>query len=194
MKTYTIRSGAAFLALSALLAARAVAADEPLPLPSPPSAAALHIVDADTPRGGHGQLVDGIPCGPTEMTKVHVHSHLTLIVGRQVVAVPIGVGIVHRNGNADDACIYWLHTHDNTGLLHVEAASGEYSLGQFFDIWGVPLGRNGFVSFHGPVIAVVDGRRWTGDPRAIPLKPHSRIVLSIGALVPAPPFDFPAGS
>ena len=34
-------------------------------------------------------------------------------------------------------CIYWLHTHDASGLIHIESPKNNtFNLGEFFDIWG----------------------------------------------------------
>jgi hypothetical protein len=44
------------------------------------------------------------------------------------------------------------------------------------------------------VTAYVDGRRFTGDPRSIPLRAHAVIQLDVGSLVvPPQPYRFPAG-
>jgi hypothetical protein len=38
--------------------------------------------------------------------------------------------------------MYWIHTHDSTGWIHVEAPRKiRATLGQFFDVWGQPLSR-----------------------------------------------------
>src|SRR3989304_3495456 len=50
--------------------------------------------------------------------------------GGEPVPVPEATGI-------RDNCIFWLHTHDSTGLLHIEAPEQRaFTLGQFFAIWG----------------------------------------------------------
>ena len=37
-------------------------------------------------------------------------------------------------------CYYWLHTHTNDGVIHVESPTQRlYTLGDFFDIWRQPL-------------------------------------------------------
>jgi hypothetical protein len=44
------------------------------------------------------------------------------------------------------------------------------------------------------VVAFVDGHRWHGDPRGIPLRRHAQIVLELGEFVrPHPAYLFPAG-
>jgi hypothetical protein len=45
----------------------------------------------------------------------------------------------------------------------------------------------------GPVITYVNGQRSDLDATDIPLLPHERIQLDVGADVPPYQFDFPAG-
>ncbi len=78
------------------------------------------------------------------------------------------------------------------------AAGARLTLGQFFDVWGQPLSSTrlaGFSSSPGRrVVAFVAGRRFGGDPRAIPLRRHAEIVLELGAYVPPhASYRFPKG-
>ena len=46
--------------------------------------------------------------------------------------VPAGIGI------HPPECIYWLHTHDISGIIHVESPDNRtFTLGEFFDIWNM---------------------------------------------------------
>jgi len=47
-------------------------------------------------------------------------------------------------------------------------------------------------SDQGTVIAYVNGQRWTGDPRQIPLTRHAVIQLNVGTDVAPRPFTFPS--
>ncbi len=93
----------------------------------------------NTKTGGQGLPVDGIPCETSEQVAMHVHTHLTVIVRGKVVQVPEYIGFAPSAGTI---CLYWLHTHDASGIIHIEAADasapsgGPYTLGMFFDIWG----------------------------------------------------------
>ena len=154
----------------------------------------------DTPTGGNGQPVDGIEGSSREMLKVHVHAHLSLFNRGQQIAIPYGVGIVKpfqaNNGFVGmGRGIYWLHTHDATGIIHVESPDDRvYTLGQFFDIWGQPLTTNGVAGLNGAVHAFVDGKPYSGNPRGIVLGAHTQITLEVGApAVPPPAYLFPAG-
>ncbi len=75
-------------------------------------------------------LIDGIECDAVEYGTFHVHAHLDVFVDGQSYTVPSQVGIL------DNTCLYWLHTHDTSGIIHIEAPSTrQFTLGQFFDIW-----------------------------------------------------------
>jgi hypothetical protein len=154
----------------------------------------------DTATGGHGQTIDGIEGSSREMLQVHVHAHLSLFYKGEQIAIPYGIGIVQpfqvKNGFvAMGAGIYWLHTHDATGIIHVESPdSRTYTLGQFFDIWGQPLDGRNVAGLTGTVHAFVDGKPFTGNPRGIVLAAHSQITLEVGAPFVTPPvYAFPAG-
>jgi hypothetical protein len=140
--------------------------------------------------------VDGIQCGKTEQLAYHIHAHLLVYVAGAPRALPGGVGIpgstVIATGEGPVAsggvCIYWLHTHAPDGVIHVESPTERiYTLGNFFDEWHQPLSAHTVAGSAGAVTAWVDGRRWTGSPRTIPLKPHADIQLDVGA--PKPPFQ-----
>ena len=141
--------------------------------------------------GASPQPVDGIPCESSEQLTYHVHAHLTIFVNGQQVAVPALIGIDEQK-----PCIYWLHTHDNTGVIHIEAPSQkQFTLGEFFDVWGQPLsatqllGNTADASHQ--VRAFVGGQPYTGDPRSVPLTAHADIVLEFGPPFPQTPGPYP---
>src|SRR6266851_3091024 len=75
----------------------------------------------------------GLPALEQEGTLVHTHQHLDIVVNGRPVEVPANVGI-----NQTELYIAPIHTHDETGILHVESDEVRaFTLGQFFDIWGV---------------------------------------------------------
>lgn len=88
-----------------------------------------------------------------------------------------------------------MHTHDATGIIHVESRDNRtYALGQFFDIWGQTLNAREVAGLKGAVRAYVDGKRYSGDPRSIVLSAHTQITLEVGApFLPPPVYAFPAG-
>jgi len=152
----------------------------------------------DSSVGGQGGAVQGVACD-TATPAVHVHAHLTLIADSVQRAIPMAVGtpdpFVIDNIVVAARCFYWLHTHDATGIIHLEAPnSSTLTLGNFFAIWGQPLSRMNVGGFQGDVVAYVDSTRYDGDLTAIPITAHEQITLIVGG-VPAeiPVYQFPAG-
>jgi len=177
--------------------------DTPPPAPAPPTPPATfpplaataididdgHMVgsrywpDRDTSVGGQGQPVAGLECG-TMVETYHVHSHLSVLLNGEALAVPALVGIVDTSPTSE--CTYNAHTHDLSGKLHVEApAAATFTLGQFFGVWGQPLERNDIAGLRDlPVVVyVVDGgvvSEYDGDLAAIELKSHRLIAIQVG--------------
>jgi hypothetical protein len=139
-----------------------------------------------------------LPALAFEGTVLHIHQHLDLFVHGRRVVVPAGIGI-----DAEGQFISPLHTHDTSGIVHVESPTvRRFTLGQFFGVWGVRLGpgRLGGYVDHGDqtLRAYVNGRAVDGDPSGLALAPHQEIVLAFGTprQLPRPiPADssFPAG-
>jgi hypothetical protein len=151
----------------------------------------------DTAQGGRGQVVDGIGCGTQEYATLHVNTHLALFYNGKQLQVPEYIGFAP---SLVGGCLYWIHTHDGSGIIHIEAPDisppqgGPYTLGMLFDIWGQPLLRNNIAGLFGAVTAYVNGTRYDGDLRAIPLGAHQEITLEVGTpVVPPPNYAFPAG-
>jgi hypothetical protein len=154
----------------------------------------------DTPHGGNGQPVDGIDGSSREMLSVHIHAHLALFFNGEQIAIPCGIGIVRPfrivNGFVGvGSGFYWLHTHDATGIIHIESPDARvYTLGNLFDIWGEPLSARGVAGLDGAVCAFVDGKVYSGNPRAIVFAAHTQITLEVGGPVVLPPvYLFPNG-
>jgi hypothetical protein len=140
--------------------------------------------------------IDGIPCNTSEQLAVHYHAHLTILVAGSEALVPANIGI-----NSDQQCLYWLHTHDATGIIHIEAPQSsskrKFTLGNFFDVWGKKLDRThvGATTLTGnqTLVMFVDGKTYTGDPRQIVLQNHTQVVIEVAPPeIAPPPFTFPA--
>ena len=158
------------------------------------------------PAGATDQTsaVDGISCNSTEQLVFHIHAHLAIYVNGAMKLLPPGVGIgpplqfQQTSAGpfvASGSCFSWLHTHDSSGVIHIESpVQRVYTLGDFFDIWGQPLSATQVGPAQGAVTATVNGSPFTGDPRSIPLNAHNVIQLDVGSTLPAPqPYTFPAG-
>ena len=160
-------------------------------VPIPPGAVPL-ATDATKTTG---QAVDGIRCQTSEQTIFHIHAHLTLFVNGSPRQIPAGIGIPGaqaQNGPTGSfigsgTCFYWLHTHAADGIIHIESPIHRiYTLGNFFDEWGQPLGPSQAGPATGPVTALYNGEVYKGNPRDIPLNAHAQIQLEVGAPLSAP--------
>jgi hypothetical protein len=134
-------------------------------------------------------VIDGISCDAQEGQRIHIHQHLVIFDRGKLVAIPLDVG-----RPAARPCLYWLHTHTPDGIIHIEAPKDRsFTLGQFFDVWGEPLTRaqaSSAQAANGAKLKVwVDGKPYTGDPRAIELTAHRDIVIQAGPpFLPPPKF------
>ena len=172
----------------------------PVPLVQGTQVGASMFEDGDTPQGANGQPVDGIEGSSREMLRVHIHAHLAIFEKGRQIAVPYGIGIVRpfevANGFVGRGSgFYWLHTHDATGIIHIESPDERtYTLGNFFDVWGRPLSARDVAGLQGLVRAFVDGQLYKGNPRDIVLTAHRLITLEVGQPVVSPPvYLFPNG-
>jgi len=172
---------------------------KPAPAPGPlgpegvpvPAAPAL----ASTATAATGQPVDGISCQTSEQTLFHIHAHLTIFVTGSPRQVPAAIGIPGAQPEATAAgpfiasgtCFYWLHTHAADGVIHIESpVQRTFTLGNFFDIWGQPLGTDRVGPATGHVVALYNGQVYQGNPRDIPLTAHAQIQLMVGTPLIAP--------
>jgi hypothetical protein len=172
---------------------------KPTPSPGPlgpesvpvPGATAL----ATTTTKATGQTVDGIQCQTSEQTIFHIHAHLTIFVNGSSRQIPAGIGIPGAQAQntaqgpfiGSGTCFYWLHTHAADGIIHIESPIHRiYTLGNFFDEWGQPLGPSQVGPVGGHVTALYNGQVYKGNPRDIPLNAHAQIQLEIGTPLIAP--------
>ena len=158
--------------------------------------AAMFVYARANTGGDNAQLISNVRCDANEQVAVHYHAHLDILNQGQPVTIPANIGI-------QPACLYWLHTHDSSGVLHIEAPVDQknrtFTLGDFFSVWHQPLDSKHVATLtlnsDQKVGAFVDGKPYSGDPRSIPLKPHSVITLEITppTVDPPPPYTFASG-
>ncbi len=155
----------------------------------------VNLASANT--AANGQTIDGIPCRyiSNQSVSVHLHVHVAIYVNGQLERLPAGIGIstpkavttdLNGNGLFIDAgavdCLYLLHTHADDGIIHVESPTkGNYTLGQFFDIWRQPLTPDQVGPAKGSVAAFINGKRFSGNPRDIVFSDKAAIQLDIGS-------------
>lgn len=129
----------------------------------------------------------------------HFHAHLDVFVDGKPVAVPADIGFSFTAAGQPNG-ISALHTHDETGIIHIEApvAGATYTLGQLLTEWGVLDGTGMPGTAHSALTGwsvAVNGAKQAGPVQAVVLKAHDEVVLFHGtAPDPLPAkFTFPAG-
>ncbi|MGH9123093.1 MAG: hypothetical protein ACRDYC_14310 [Acidimicrobiales bacterium] len=146
-----------------------------------------------------GQTIDGITCRTpaNQSVKYHIHVLVEIFVNGQQRRLPAGAGIASPRfaehlstglfyDDTESSCLYWLHIHADDGVIHVESPYvGTFTLGQFFDIWQQPLGPDQVGPAHGTVVSYINGKKFTGSPRDLPLLRHAVIQLDVGSPVVA---------
>lgn len=138
---------------------------------------------AQSQGGGQGATVDGIPSATSMSSQYHVHAFIGLYVNGQEIAIPDAIGMVNPSGDSqppapctnntpNQECyadaFYYIHTHDASGEVHLEAPTSTpcgvqngvyvgpcnwsmFTFGNFLDIWGIQLTPVNFGPFNGPV-------------------------------------------
>jgi hypothetical protein len=135
----------------------------------------------------------GVQLLPAEGNVLHIHQHLDIFNEGKHVTVPALIGIRVKSNNQPEFAE--LHTHDTTGVIHLESARAQaFSLGQFFGTWGVYLAKNcvgGLCSPPGAFTAYVNGKQVppTADLDKLVLQQHDEIALVYGT----PPKTIPSG-
>ncbi len=141
-----------------------------------------------------GRIIDGIQCQGLRQLAYRAYAHLQVYVGGQSRAIPGGIGLVDLTARTTrkglvfsaHACYYWLHTRAADGLVQVESPNDRtYTLGDLFKVWDQRLDRDHVAANTGRVTAIVNGKRWRGNPDLIPLTEHESIELAVGKPVPA---------
>jgi hypothetical protein len=169
---------------------------------APPGSDSSPSVLASTAGQSTGDTVDGVQSNDMEQVLFHIHAHLAIYDNGAQKLLPYGVGIVPpyqlqptQDGSefvAGGSKFYWLHTHDETGVIHIESpVQRTFTLGNFFDVWHQPLSATQVGPAKGTVTAFVNGTKYTGDPKNIPLDKYGVIQLDVGTVTPFASYKFP---
>ncbi len=143
-------------------------------------AAILLYYFSSTPASAHSISIDGVQCNSLEGSVIHIHPHLTIISNGNNAIVPADIGIL-------STCLYWIHTHDSSGTIHIESpVVKNYTLGQFIDIWNA---TQRYASSFDPsslssaasLTAYVNGNVYNGNYRNISLIDGEQIKLVINS-------------
>jgi len=132
--------------------------------------------------------IDGIQCNNVEQLVSHIHAHLDIFINGQPYTIPSQIGIT-------DKCFYWLHTHDESGIIHIESpVAKDYTIGQFFDIWNKKFSNtqilDNIVNGKNTLNVYVNGNKVNAgvNYRDIKLKAHDEIAVVYGK----PPSTIPS--
>lgn len=125
--------------------------------------------------------VDSVYCDQLEGSVEHIHAYLAIYINGQASPLPANVGIPQdQSGNA--SCFYWLHTHDTSGVVHIEAPVKEvFTFGQFRDEWDqqfVSLGFAPELLLNSGWTIWVNGKIYNGSLSSVPLDAHNIITLA----------------
>ncbi len=138
----------------------------------------------------------GFPVLSSEGVVQHIHMYVQVFVDGKQTPVPALIGI---GTDSNGTFFSDLHTHDATGIVHLESQSSDrFTLGQFFDVWGVYFTKScvGNLCASGDkTLQVFDnGKAVTGDPTNLVLRQHHVYVVAYGtpAELPDPiPAEYP---
>jgi hypothetical protein len=124
---------------------------------------------------GTGKPIDNVNCASNE--SYHVHSLVSLYKDGVRLGLPAQIGL--------KGCTYELHTHDHTGVVHNETdLKKNFTLGQFFSVWGKELSRTSVAGMPGTVrYYVIENGSLTpfaGDPTTIPIVRHREVLILVG--------------
>ena len=132
-------------------------------------------------------------CSTDMFTTFHIHAHLTIIVNGQEQVVPADTGI-------NSSCMHVLHTHDSTGIIHIESPTKkDFTLANFFYIWKKDYSATSIldnkVTADTQLKLFVDGKEVTTGPETI-MKDKTSYAIVFGPakeqITPPANYQFPA--
>ncbi|MDA4111321.1 MAG: hypothetical protein OK439_02195 [Thaumarchaeota archaeon] len=94
-----------------------------------------------------GKLNFALPCLPDQNLFMHIHPWIRIVVDGKNVTIPGAIGIENAvpsgvstwgevYGGSTNTCFEPLHTHDSSGIIHIESTTNTtYTLDDFFQIW-----------------------------------------------------------
>jgi hypothetical protein len=137
----------------------------------------------------------GLPGQSDAIEHYHVHIRLLVNDGKESHNVPIPENLGYDVANQ---VITPIHTHDATGVIHIEADQKGYrsNLQNVFDVWGVRFNAQCIGGYCGGVKMWVNGKPNT-QLGAYVLQPHDALTIVEGApppgFKPDASYKFPAG-
>jgi hypothetical protein len=109
----------------------------------------------------------------------HVHAALFVYVDGKQITVPANIGI-----DPQGRFIAALHTHDTSGVVHMEATKPyPFTLGEFINVWGIDFSDTNLGAYHagnGKVLQLWVNGKQVSDPVNYKMKPHDVMILGYG--------------
>lgn len=126
--------------------------------------------------------VDNVYCDQLEQSVEHIHVYMVVYINGQPSPLPGNIGIPQDSQTGNSTCFYWLHTHDSSGVIHIESPAAEpFTFGQFLDEWQQEFLSLGFPSElllpNGWTIWI-NGHVYKGGLDSIPLAAHNIITIA----------------
>jgi hypothetical protein len=125
------------------------------------------------------QRIEALGLPPAGTERFHVHALLRIYVDGLLSPIPANIGINEPLGIESS-----LHTHDRTGIVHMEATHPHrFTLGDFFAVWGVRLGPDrvgGLTGLGGDKLHFYLDGRPLSDPAAHQMRDDDNIVIGYG--------------
>jgi hypothetical protein len=115
-------------------------------------------------RNYEAVLGSNFACLGTESLYLHVHPFLTIKINGNSVTIPAGIGIINPAndgtyggepvfGGTTGTCFEPVHTHDDSGIIHIESPTNtNYTLGEFFTVWNLTYQYASVNGGHEPIV------------------------------------------
>lgn len=82
-----------------------------------------------------------LTCTTDMATQFHIHPTLEIVINGEKREIPANIGI-------GAACMNALHTHDNSGVIHVESPEKrDFMLADFFAVWKKTYGKDQILEY-----------------------------------------------
>ena len=82
-----------------------------------------------------------LTCTTDMATRFHIHPQLKITINGSDQTIPANIGI-------KSFCMNSIHTHDTTGVLHVESpVKKDFALGDFFAVWDKEFNQNKILDY-----------------------------------------------
>ena len=105
---------------------------------------------------------------------LHIHPHLEIVVNGEKQIIPANIGV-------STSCMRPVHTHDQTGTIHIEwKRKRDFPLADFFRVWGKTFSQNQILDYQADenheIIMTVNGQR-SGEYENQIMRDGDRIVI-----------------